>query len=424
MRTFWEDDISRRALLRLGLAGAVVAAAPWPFGRAARATTTSPHFLVTLIGDGGWDPTQVLDVHDPADTTDGIDVDVPGQPPSVIANAGGITYVSNPVTRPSVDAYFATWAGQTAIVNGINTRSTSHDQSRQLVLTGYLDPTRADFAVMAAHYNGPDLPLPHLLISGDSFGGPFAGISGRTGGQFSQVVGYNRLPNGAGSAVSTAGEGYIKQTLQALGAADATTAVAGRVDQFTDANVRGDRLAGLASSLPRNTNDGTQLATSLGAAFRAGMTTSVTVSNVGGFDTHSNNENQAGQWDDVFSFLNAFLAGLAAQPGVAAPTLLEETTIVYCSEFGRTPQLNGDNGKDHHPWTSMIMAGKGVRGGTTVGLTDGSQEGVKTNFATGLPDDTGMVIDVTNMVAGILTLVGANSNDYLNGVKPFTAMIA
>src|SRR6185295_7180531 len=159
-------------------------------------------------------------------------------------------------------------------------------------------------------------------------------------------------------------------------------------------------------------------------AFRAGMTTSVTVNNVGGFDTHSDNTQQSGRWTQVFTFLDAFLAGLAAQPGLVAPTLLEETTIVYCSEFGRTPQLNGDNGKDHHPWTSMIMAGKGVRGGTTVGLTDGSQEGVKVSFATGLPDDTGQVLDVQNVVAGILTLVGANSNDYLPGIRPFTAMIA
>jgi hypothetical protein len=60
----------------------------------------------------------------------------------------------------------------------------------------------------------------------------------------------------------------------------------------------------------------------------------------------------------------------------------------------------------------------------TVGLTDGNQEGVKIDFATGLPSDAGQIIDVTNMVAGILTLVGANSSGFLAGVKPFTAMIA
>jgi hypothetical protein len=93
--------------------------------------------------------------------------------------------------------------------------------------------------------------------------------------------------------------------------------------------------------------------------------------------------------------MNALMNGLQQQQGVIAPTLLEETTIVVCSEFGRTPELNGDNGKDHHPWTSMLIAGRGVRGGTTVGLTDSTQEGVKVSLATpgasrsGTMDSTG-----------------------------------
>src|SRR5262249_44829890 len=148
-------------------------------------------------------------------------------------------------------------------------------------------------------------------------------------------------------------------------------AVTGKLEAFREANRRGQQLARAASSLPRNVGDGTQLATSLANAFRAGMTTSVTVDNVGGFDTHSDNTQQNARWEAVFTFLNDFLTGLAAQPGVAAPSLLDETTVVYCSEFGRTPQLNADNGKDHHPWTSMLLVGKRVRAGTVFGRTDG-----------------------------------------------------
>ena len=126
----------------------------------------------------------------------------------------------------------------------------------------------------------------------------------------------------------------------------------------------------------------------------------------------------------MFSLVDGVVSQLAVEPGVAAPSMLEETTVVVCSEFARTPLLNGDNGKDHHPWNSMLLVGKNVRGGVTVGATDRDQEGVKVNFSTGQPDDTGQVIDVTNMVAGLLTLVGANSSEYLPTVQPFTAMVA
>lgn len=427
MHKLFDEGVSRRNLLRLGLTSAAVAAMPWPFRAKVVEAAGTPHFLVTFYCDGGWDVTQVLDPHSPTDATDGIDVDVPGQPVSQLATVGNVTYVANSVTRPAVDTFLARWADRTAVVNGINTRSTSHDQSRQLMLTGYLDPTRADFAVMAAHHNGTDLPLPHLLLSGPSFGGPFAGLSGRVGGQLRTVLNYDRIPGrmeqgDSQLAVSALGEAYIQQALTQQQSVDTGGVLAGRIGQFADANGRGDRLVRLASSLPRGGTDGAQLATSLGAAFRAGMTTSVTVDSEGGFDTHSNNENQSGRWDDLFSFLDAFVGGLSTQAGVASASLLDETTVVVVSEFARTPELNGDNGKDHHPYTSALVVGKRVRPGT-FGLTDNQQEGVKVDFATGRPSDTGLVVDVQNMVAGLLTLVGANSAEYLTSVRPFTAMI-
>jgi uncharacterized protein (DUF1501 family) len=426
----WNEAMTRRNVLQIGLSTAALLAMP-PMRWIAKADPTNPHFLVMLFSDGGWDPTQTLDVHDPLDTTDGIDVDVDpaisGLPASQIATVGGITYMSNPTTRPAVDTYFTNWAAKSCVVNGIGTRSTSHDQSRQLVLTGYLDPTRADFAVISAQRNGPDMPLPHLLLSGQSFGGQFAGLSGRLGGQMGTAIAYNRLSDSGVLAVSALGEAYVEQALERerlLAEQGPANAVSGKLAAYHDANGRADKLTRLAGSLNLNTGSGGQLATSLGNAFRSGLTTSVSVNPFGGFDTHTDNTQQNNSWQRVFTYMDALLTGLQAQPGLVAPTLLEETTVVVCSEFGRTPELNTDNGKDHHPWTSMLIAGKNVKGGTTVGLTDGNQEGVKTNLSTGMPDDTGVVLDVTNMVAGLVTLMGANSADYLPTVAPFTAMIA
>lgn len=421
--------VTRRGLLKLGLTGAALATTALG-ARRAQADPAHPHLLVTFHSDGGWDPTQVLDPHDPADTSDAIDVDVPelvsGLAPSMLATVGAHTYVSNPVTRPNVDAFFGAWGARTAVVNGIGTRSTSHEQSAQLVHTGYLDPARASFALAAANHLGADLPLPHLLLSGPSYGGQFAGLSGRVGsGALTQVLSYNQMSTRR-QAVTTAGEQFIQQALAQLNQLEADApahAISGRLAQFATAQERADRLAGFARSLPRDGNGAAALATSLGTAFRQGLMTSVSLSGSGGFDTHSDNTQQNLRWDNIFSFLRTFVDGLAAQPGVVAPTLLDETTIVHVSEFGRTPQLNGDQGKDHHPWTSMMLVGKRVRPGT-FGQTNREQEGVAVRFDTGQPDDGGGIIDVTNMVAGILTLIGANPNDYLpNGVRPFTAMI-
>ena len=51
--------------------------------------------------------------------------------------------------------------------------------------------------------------------------------------------------------------------------------------------------------------------------------------------------------------------------------LLQETIVIFCTEFGRTPGTQGSTGRDHHIFGfSVWMAGGGVRGGTVHGATD------------------------------------------------------
>ncbi len=51
--------------------------------------------------------------------------------------------------------------------------------------------------------------------------------------------------------------------------------------------------------------------------------------------------------------------------------LLDETIVVFATEFGRTPGSQGADGRDHHPFAfSVWMAGGGVRGGIAHGATD------------------------------------------------------
>ena len=51
--------------------------------------------------------------------------------------------------------------------------------------------------------------------------------------------------------------------------------------------------------------------------------------------------------------------------------LLDETIVLFATEFGRTPGTQGSDGRDHHPFAfSVWMAGGGIKGGTVHGATD------------------------------------------------------
>jgi hypothetical protein len=51
--------------------------------------------------------------------------------------------------------------------------------------------------------------------------------------------------------------------------------------------------------------------------------------------------------------------------------MLDDTLVVWMGEFGRTPKVNGQGGRDHfaRAWTSVLFGG-GVRGGQIIGRTD------------------------------------------------------
>ena len=51
--------------------------------------------------------------------------------------------------------------------------------------------------------------------------------------------------------------------------------------------------------------------------------------------------------------------------------LLDETLVVFATEFGRTPGAEKSDGRDHHPYGfSVWLAGGGIKGGTVHGSTD------------------------------------------------------
>jgi len=88
---------------------------------------------------------------------------------------------------------------------------------------------------------------------------------------------------------------------------------------------------------------------------------------LGGWDTHIQNFTAVEQ---LSLFLNQGWSALMAD--LKDRGLLETTTIVWMGEFGRTPSINPQNGRDHFPtaWTT-VLAGGGIKGGQVVGKTTG-----------------------------------------------------
>jgi hypothetical protein len=90
-----------------------------------------------------------------------------------------------------------------------------------------------------------------------------------------------------------------------------------------------------------------------------------------GWDTHKDNFATVKTLSsDLDRAASALLDDLQARG------LLEKTLVVWMGDFGRTPRINENAGRDHYPQAfSVVMAGGGVRGGQVIGATD--EDGVE-----------------------------------------------
>jgi hypothetical protein len=116
---------------------------------------------------------------------------------------------------------------------------------------------------------------------------------------------------------------------------------------------------------------------------------------LGGWDTHADNFERVG---DLSAKLDRGLGTLL--PDLRERGLLDDTLIVVGTEFGRTPDITDNDGRNHYPKAfSGLLAGGGIRGGRAFGKTDETGANVVENkldpadfnatiaYAAGLPLD-------------------------------------
>ena len=88
--------------------------------------------------------------------------------------------------------------------------------------------------------------------------------------------------------------------------------------------------------------------------------------NLGGWDNHGNIYDR---FPERSAELDKGMGGLIKD--LAARGMLDDTLVVLATEFGRTPKINQNAGRDHYPKAfSCVLAGGGIKGGQTYGKTD------------------------------------------------------
>jgi hypothetical protein len=88
---------------------------------------------------------------------------------------------------------------------------------------------------------------------------------------------------------------------------------------------------------------------------------------IGGWDTHKDNfaTLKNSRLPHTDQSVSALLEDLQTRG------LLDETLVYWTGDFGRTPKINKDAGRDHWPQCqTVLMAGGGVRGGQVYGASD------------------------------------------------------
>lgn len=86
----------------------------------------------------------------------------------------------------------------------------------------------------------------------------------------------------------------------------------------------------------------------------------------GSWDTHNANFTRVPELcEELDTAMSTLLQDLQSRG------MLQDTLVVLATEFGRTPEINANDGRDHHPaGFSCVLAGGGIQGGQIHGSTD------------------------------------------------------
>ncbi len=356
---------SRRGFLQalgLGVAGLAVG---WPFRADAQAAWNG-RLLLYVHASGGWDPTSFCDPkgRETADSPEPVNHYLTSEIRT--ANA------PSPLTWAPMaanEAFFQTYGDRLLVINGLDTSTNGHESGTRYACSGTLADTHPALAALYAGVFAADKSMPFLTNGAfDST----RGVVART--RVSNMSALDRLADtqDVGNSTHILPPDTMARIAQANADRETARLAAPLLPRerlehgkFTSAaRTTENGISRLKAQLP----DLNTFATALGkqgaialAAWRAGLSASAQLT-IGGFDTHSNHDNNQS------TALTALTQGLGeVMREIARLNAEGDVVVVVGSDFGRTPVYNDGNGKDHWPVTSMVALGAGIRGNRVIG---------------------------------------------------------
>ncbi len=296
-------------------------------------------------------------------------------------------------------------ANKLAIVRGMTSKEGNHQRAQYLLRTGYA-PNPTVLHPSLAAWVGKQLGEPPSGLPGSvSLGGPSvgAGFFGVQHGPF-VVQAPGQLPQNVayGPGVNAPRFEVRKSLLSRMEASFAARTGDPKVEGRRQLYAKADRLMH-ASAL--KAFDASEEPESVRARFGdtpfglGCLTASRLVASgvrfvevtLDGWDTH---EDVFGRTKKLMQTLDPAMSALLndlQRRGIADSTL-----VAWMGDFGRTPVLNGKDGRDHHPaaWTA-VLSGAGIRTGVVHGETDAQGAKVVKDAVT-----------VPNLLATIATTLG------------------
>ena len=127
----------------------------------------------------------------------------------------------------------------------------------------------------------------------------------------------------------------------------------------------------------------------------------------GSWDTHNANFTRVPELcEELDAGMSTLLADLESRG------MLNDTLVVLATEFGRTPEINANDGRDHHPaGFTCVLAGGGISGGQVLGATDARGDKVA---------DTQVTIPDFNATIGYAIGLPLDQVLYSPSKRPFT----